>query len=133
MPTQITAPDAQQRRRARRVFRTVSEVVALGALYALFGSVTHLYLPCVFRLLTGLQCPGCGITHCFLCLLRGDPAGAFRANAFVLCLLPAAVLYGAYRAACYIRTGREDYTPAETAGMAIVTAAAIAFAVIRNC
>ena len=132
MTGQMSGPDAQKRYRAGRVLRGAAEILVLGAGYALFGKITHLYLPCVFRLLTGYQCPGCGITHCFIHLLLGDPAGAFRANAFVFCMLPAAVLYGLYRAAVYIREGRDSYTPVETAGMMLVLAAAIAFAVVRN-
>ena len=34
-------------------------------------------LNCPFRALTGIPCPGCGMTRAFLCLLRLDPRGAF--------------------------------------------------------
>lgn len=37
-----------------------------------------LLLPCLFRLLTGLYCPGCGGTRSVRLLLEGDLLGSFR-------------------------------------------------------
>ena len=55
----------------RRKLRTLALVLGAGAVYAVlaarFGG-----LACPFRLVTGLQCPGCGVTTLLLCLLRGD-------------------------------------------------------------
>lgn len=36
--------------------------------------ITGQGFPCLFHLLTGLYCPGCGGTRAFLALLRGDLA-----------------------------------------------------------
>lgn len=36
--------------------------------------------PCTFRLLFGVPCPGCGMTTCFSHFVRGQFAGAVRAN-----------------------------------------------------
>ena len=46
-------------------------------------------MPCLFRTLTGWQCPGCGMTHAVVALLRLDIRTAFACNA----LFP---VYGAY-------------------------------------
>lgn len=35
---------------------------------------------CPFRRLTGLPCPGCGMTHSFVALAHGDISGAFAYN-----------------------------------------------------
>jgi drug/metabolite transporter (DMT)-like permease len=32
---------------------------------------------CLFKLLTGMPCPGCGMTRAYLHLFKGDLAGAF--------------------------------------------------------
>jgi len=65
-----------------------------GALEALPGL-------CVFHRLTGWDCPGCGMTRSWICLLKGDwqqawawhPFGIPLALAFVAaCLMPASML-----------------------------------------
>lgn len=45
-------------------------------------------IPCLFRLLTGLYCPGCGVTRMCLALLRLDFAAAFYSNPVIFCGLP---------------------------------------------
>ena len=71
------------------------------ALFLVLSAAAALYLahaghgiPCVFRMITGWRCPGCGITTLFLSLLHGDISAAFLANPFLFCTLPLlAVLY----------------------------------------
>ena len=41
---------------------------------------------CIFKRLTGYKCPGCGMTHAFLCLGRFQFAEAMRYNIFSLFL-----------------------------------------------
>ena len=40
-------------------------------------------VPCVFRMVTGWKCPGCGATTMCLSLLMGDIRTAFAANPFL--------------------------------------------------
>ena len=49
--------------------------------YLLLGVFFGFYIPCPFRLLTGLKCPGCGLSHAAVCLARLDFEGAFHENA----------------------------------------------------
>lgn len=44
-------------------------------------------LPCPIKMLTGLECPGCGIQRAFTALLRGDLAESFRLFPALLPLL----------------------------------------------
>ena len=76
--------DSKKRRGA--LLRLLAGLLALGLGYA--WVVTHLGvgLPCPFYTLTGLLCPGCGVSRLCLALLRGDWAGAWAANP-ALCLL----------------------------------------------
>ena len=48
---------------------------------------------CFLRTLTGLHCPGCGMTHAVFALCRGDLPEALRENA----VIPAAVLIAVLR------------------------------------
>lgn len=72
----------------RKRLLKVSAFVAGLIIYYFFTRFTHLGIPCVFRLVTHLKCPGCGITHLFLALGQGDIQGAFLSNPVVFCALP---------------------------------------------
>ena len=66
--------------RLRRQLTGLLLMVAVGAGYALWVNLTHLSIPCPFHAITGLQCPGCGVTRMCLALLRLDVSGAWSAN-----------------------------------------------------
>ena len=46
---------------------------------------------CPFRLMTGLPCPGCGLTRSWVYLLHGQPGAATAANPFGILVLLASV------------------------------------------
>ena len=54
-------------------------------------------IPCIFYELTGLYCPGCGITRAFLSLLKLNIYQAFRYNMLVIILLPLLVVCLIYK------------------------------------
>ena len=58
-------------------------------------------LTCIFYDITGLYCPGCGITRMFLALSKLDFYQAFRYNSLVFCLLLFALMYIFYYLGCY--------------------------------
>ena len=62
-------------------------VLAVGIAYGLFAARFG-GLPCPFRLVTGLACPGCGITTMLLALGRGDTPPASGANWVLLAAVP---------------------------------------------
>lgn len=50
--------------------------------------------PCPYRTLTGLACPGCGLTRCIHALLHGDLALAFSYNPWIFVVgTPASLLF----------------------------------------
>ncbi len=118
--------------RRKYVLTQVAEVTILGLAYYVISGVTGLYIPCVFRALTGLKCPGCGITHYAVAMLHGRTAEAFAANQLVFCLVPVLLLYAAYRAVSYVRKGNTGFSRIETVGLFIVLIITIAFGVARN-
>lgn len=66
--------------RAKSVFKRYMLLIAIGIAYMVFCRTTGLSLSCPFHALTGLDCPGCGITRLFLSFAEGDLTGAFLAN-----------------------------------------------------
>lgn len=45
-------------------------------------------IPCIFNKITGLYCPGCGITRMILSILKGDIYQAFRYNPIIFIDVP---------------------------------------------
>ena len=101
-------------RRLFHVLRTVGLLILLGLLYALWGSLTRLWFPCPFHLLTGLDCPGCGVTRMCLALLRLDLSAAWSANPGMLVLSPLLLGLLSWHAVTYIRTGNRHFTRGQT-------------------
>ena len=56
--------------------------------YYIFSSITHIYIPCIFHLLTGLYCPGCGVTRMIISILKGDYKEAFHYNQILFISTP---------------------------------------------
>lgn len=96
-------------------------------LVAIFGLVYLLGVPCVFHSVTGLQCPGCGVTHMILALLRLDFSAAWGHNPYIM-------VAGPILAVAVIDEWRY---PAQRRGLrmgvyVILLVAAVAFAIWRN-
>ena len=120
----------EERRRA--VGRLTARIVLLGLAYALFIQCTGLGIPCVFRLVTGYRCPGCGMTHAAMALIHGQPKVAFRENPLSLSVAPLLLLYGAYRAEVYIRTARTDFRKWEIVFLGVLWVVVLLFWLLRN-
>ena len=79
----------------RLILKTIISVIVVILLLAgmvvfyLFNPETHAFFPrCMFNMLTGLQCPGCGTQRAIHSLLHGDFRSAFAYNALMLLLVP---------------------------------------------
>ena len=120
----------EERRRA--VGSLTARIVLLGLAYALFIQCTGLGIPCVFRLVTGSRCPGCGMTHAAMALIHGQPKVAFRENPLSLSVVPLLLLYGAYRAEVYIRTARTDFRKWEIVFLGVLWVVVLLFWLLRN-
>ena len=63
-----------------RLWKTGTVLFCAGLFYAFVLIPLGIRVPCLFRLLTGWRCPGCGITDCFLHLLHGQFRAALSDN-----------------------------------------------------
>jgi len=72
---------------------TVLLVASLVVLYAVDPTRHMVTPPCPYLTLTGIACPGCGLTRCLHFLLRGDLTRAFGYNPWAFVIAPAAVAF----------------------------------------
>lgn len=63
-------------------------LLCVGLVYAGLLVFTDFSLQCPFYAITGLNCPGCGITGMCLAFLRGDISAAFVCNRGLFLILP---------------------------------------------
>jgi hypothetical protein len=109
-------------------------VVGFGVALALSpAGIEHGPTICPFRLVTGLPCPGCGLTRSWVYGAHGDWAQSFAAHPFGLPLL-AALLLLAIVVVVFRVTGREPpaldrllWNPVTK----VIIAAWLTFAVVR--
>ena len=109
--------NTEQTARLKSVSKSTVIILAIGIVYYLFVKITHLGIPCVFNLVTGLHCPGCGISRMFISLFSLDFKTAFSYNAFVMITGP---------------KGNQKSDKLETVMLVIALILAIAFGVLRN-
>ena len=67
----------------------------LGLVYIYFNNPAETpFVPCYFHELTGLECPGCGITRAIYCLMHFDIGQAIHYNAMFVLTIPLLLFYG---------------------------------------
>ena len=90
------------KRRIKKVVKTYLILIIIFISYFIINKYTGIYIPCIFKKITGLKCPGCGITHCLFSLVRLQIKKAFYYNPLVFILLPFIILYFIYESYLYI-------------------------------
>lgn len=79
----------------RKIIYTAAATVLCASVLLLYffpPAETRFYPRCVFHVVTGLACPGCGSLRAAHSFLHGDFATAFRFNPLLFVLLPLAGL-----------------------------------------
>jgi hypothetical protein len=101
------------------------------ALLFLFDPARHAFYPvCLFKKMTGYDCPGCGGLRAMHQLLRGDVWRAFQLNAMVVVALP---LLGAWAVQAWATGSRGSRRKAPVWIAAwVVLAVVVGFGVLRN-
>ncbi len=116
--------------------RQVRLIAGLGSGVAAAAALTYvglfdphrpgsLFPPCMFKAVTGWNCPGCGGLRMTHDLLHGDLSAAVVDNVFLLVGLPLLGLWTLYR----VRSGLRPFTPAV---VAVIAGLALVWTVVRN-
>ncbi len=111
----------------------ISLFVVGGCLgYLLTFSYTHFGIPCLFRLLTGFLCPGCGITHMCAYIIQGDFKSAFRENAYLFITSPAYIYLCLKLWLCWVQGKAAKWSMWENVLIYVLLVSAIIFGIGRN-
>lgn len=124
--------DQIQRSRRNAIIKRDAILAGIGILYYIFIRITGFAIPCIFRKLTGLRCPGCGLTRAVLRLARLDLAGAFSCNQFIFIALPAVayiIISSDYR---YVKSNSRSLSVFGNVLTVVCIVGAVLFAVLRN-
>ena len=117
--------------RIRKLTLGLIGLLAAGGILYVLWAIGH-PVPCLFRWLTGLRCPGCGVTHMCAALLHGQWAAAWQANP---CLLLFSPLFGdwlARMASGYLQNGHPGLNKRDEHIAVALVVVLIAWGVFRN-
>ncbi len=99
---------ADMKKRVRRLIAVWCVVIAAGAVYAAVFFAFGVGIPCPFHLITGLNCPGCGISRAIRSIAEFRFADALGYNL----MAPLILLYIGYCAGfasvTYLNTGKSS-------------------------
>jgi len=106
--------------------------LGVAAVIFFFNPATHHFYPaCQFHRLTGLNCPGCGMTRAFYALLHGRFSAALRDNAlFVFALGTLAIRGGWFGWNKFRGRANGEFFPVKFLWPLLVVA--LLFTVLRN-
>jgi hypothetical protein len=89
---------------------------------------SNVFPSCIFRSITGLECPGCGSTRAMHQLLNGDLLHAFNLNPLALIALP----WLLWRLALWLTGQVSARPPANPRWLAALAVVVVTYGVLRN-
>lgn len=121
-----------RRKRFGQVIKWAAVLLVAGISYGYFFHRTGIAIPCMFRLITGYKCPGCGVTHMCVALLQLDFREAYECNQMLFLLAPIlGIIFAAYIVG-YIRNGKWEMNRLQTGILSVSIILLIGFGIIRN-
>ena len=121
-----------QRQRLLRVILWTALLAGVGLLYGFFVSRTGIAIPCIFHLVTGLKCPGCGVTRMCVALMHLDFKSAYEYNQMIFILSPVLLFIFLTCVVGYIRNGCWETNRTQNVVLYVCIALLIGFGIARN-
>lgn len=117
----------------KRLIKVISKIsILISCLlgYYFLNKYYHFGIPCLFKKITNLQCPGCGITRCLFSLLEGNIIKAFHYNELVTILLPLFIIYTTINIYKYVKENTKVKLPNIVWNSLLIIV--IIFGIVRN-
>lgn len=121
-----------KRTRVRRLLLTLGGLLTAGGAYALLCSHLGWGLPCPIYSLTGLQCPGCGVSRMAISLIALDFQAAWNHHPAIMSLLPWMAAVAIDYIWGYIQTGTHRLHKWANLSVSIMTVILLVYGVVRN-
>ena len=118
--------------RITHVFIILLYLILLLFFCFLLSQHVYIKLPCVFNLITGLKCPGCGTTRMVISLSGFDFSSAFNYNPGVFIILPFLIFLFFNTCITYINTGKININKKYNNLIYVLIIYLIIYSVIRN-
>ncbi len=118
-----------------RIIKTIAVIIGLAAgiiVYIYAFTKTGIGIPCIFRSITGMLCPGCGMTHALSSIAQGKFLEAMGYNALSLTVCPFIAMFLLVRAFKYIKTGQEEFSLVEIIFLIICLVLCVWYFLFRN-
>lgn len=118
-----------------RVFSVLAislEVIVGLVLYVFAFTTTGKGIPCVFRVITGKLCLGCGMTHALSSIIHGNFSEAMAYNALSITICPLIWIFLFERAIKYIKKGQEEFSLLEILFLIICLLVCAGYCIYRN-
>lgn len=122
----------EQKQRLYGLLKKGGILLAIGIAYLIFVLITSWRIPCIFYVLGGKFCPGCGITRMCVALARLDIPAAMSHNLLAFFLVPVLLVIFACKAVGFVKTGSWKRSKLETGFYLVAFALCIVFTVLRN-
>lgn len=121
------------KQRLKKVILIYLGLLLIFITYYILNKKTGFYIPCIFHEITGLDCPGCGITRCLFHLINFNFLDAFKVNPLVFIYIPFIIAYYLYQSYLYIYDKKDKIlVKIPKYFMYIVLVITILYGVLRN-
>lgn len=110
----------------------IAALVSAGLLYSVVCTALGAGIPCPIKSITGLECPGCGVSRMCISLLQLDFASAWKANPAVLLLLPFFLYIAVRLGISYVRCNKKTLSKFDSVLIYSACAVLLLFGILRN-
>ena len=127
----------EKSQRIRKELKKGGILLGAGLIYLIWCNFSDLRIPCIFHTVTGLKCPGCGMTRAFVSLSRLDFTGALGYNALSVTVIPVLAVFLICQEIRFIKTGvrlskNKKIRIFEIILLAIMVAVTMLYGILRN-
>ena len=122
----------EQSNRLKKVSVRIAVVILTGLLYFVITSILGYGIPCPIRLITGLQCPGCGVSRMLSSIIKLNFTDAFDYHPVLFTSLPFLAIIFSDILWQYIYYGKYQLRKWENVIMIAIIVCLVAFCIIRN-